>query len=507
MREFERRATNRAGETLQEQPPPTERLSVLSRLARLLFGYDFFLSYAHKDGADYARKLEKSLSKKDFTVFRDETELPGGEPLTSLIRLSLRRTRRLVVVGTKFAVKSRWVEKEIKEFNEKKRRRIVLLDVHGIKNEQPWFNPDEFVFVQDSAGEEGPSENAIRNLVNGQSKWKVNQQARCVLCLVGVVIMALGVSTIIAVTGKHEAESVAEQQTELTQEATDLADIARTETEKAKREEEAAKAKENRERARKHLQSALKHYESGQSRAGFMDAWNAFRLNRHDDDRTIALSGQRLVNHYGRRHLARLWHASSRISQVYFSPTGDFALTFGPTDFSIWDAWTGQPIRLGIPIEEPAVTRVPRIVFSEVENRVCIVSGNVETTNDKNKETIRLTVLDLRTGRQMLEARATNEGLASILLDVAGDGLTGVFVKDAGAYLVRWDFGETPERRINLGAGNRLPIRISSSSSQNESQETYIGYRDGHMTIVSKGRCWRLRNGQPDDTPIAAGKI
>lgn len=43
-----------------------------------VFGYDFFLSYSHGDGACYPRKLKDRLAKLGFRVFLDQTEYVAG---------------------------------------------------------------------------------------------------------------------------------------------------------------------------------------------------------------------------------------------------------------------------------------------------------------------------------------------------------------------------------------------------------------------------------------------
>src|SRR5947207_2301781 len=87
------------------------RLGELIRVGRILFiGYDFFISYTHEDGQDFAKRLEDTLTAREFVVFRDTTQLHGGEKLSLTIQAAVFRTRRLVVVGTRAAVRKPWIK-------------------------------------------------------------------------------------------------------------------------------------------------------------------------------------------------------------------------------------------------------------------------------------------------------------------------------------------------------------------------------------------------------------
>lgn len=67
---------------------------------RLSFKYDLFISYARRDGRNYAQKLRDQLRKLDFACFLDLDELPPGIPLNSTLLRALRRSAVLVIVGT-----------------------------------------------------------------------------------------------------------------------------------------------------------------------------------------------------------------------------------------------------------------------------------------------------------------------------------------------------------------------------------------------------------------------
>src|SRR3954471_22219683 len=90
--------------------------SLFRLLFKFLFRYDIFISYARRDGKDYAVKLRDQLRQLDFSCFLDFDELPAGNSLNSTLRRALRRSATLVLVGTERAVSSRYVELEVGEF-------------------------------------------------------------------------------------------------------------------------------------------------------------------------------------------------------------------------------------------------------------------------------------------------------------------------------------------------------------------------------------------------------
>lgn len=85
----------------------------LSRLLDRVFGYDFFLSYSHKDGKNYPRLLKARLEQAGFKVFLDQTEYAPGADLRRETRRQVEKSQKLVVIARTNAVKSIWVKREV----------------------------------------------------------------------------------------------------------------------------------------------------------------------------------------------------------------------------------------------------------------------------------------------------------------------------------------------------------------------------------------------------------
>jgi WD40 repeat protein len=111
------------------------RLHVL--LQRLRFRYDVFISYARRDSSAYAVRLKEELEKVDFTCFLDQHELPAGDALNASLKRAVRRSARLVLLGTPGAAASEHVPRELEEF-EKTRRPVIPIAFQGSLTETAW---------------------------------------------------------------------------------------------------------------------------------------------------------------------------------------------------------------------------------------------------------------------------------------------------------------------------------------------------------------------------------
>jgi len=114
------------------------------------YKYRAFITYAHKD-ENQARWLRKKLEKfsvpknlvgkkgkfgkipsRLYPIFRDRDELPGSAQLGSVIEEALHDSSHLIVLCSPNAVKSRWVNEEIRLFKKMgKGDRILCLLIDG----------------------------------------------------------------------------------------------------------------------------------------------------------------------------------------------------------------------------------------------------------------------------------------------------------------------------------------------------------------------------------------
>lgn len=98
----------------------------LRGLIDFLFGYDFFISYAHADGMFYPQQLADSLQERGFTVFLDKRVYVAGDDLKRATRRRIRMSKKLVVIARPQAMESNWVQTELEVCIAAKRVPIVI---------------------------------------------------------------------------------------------------------------------------------------------------------------------------------------------------------------------------------------------------------------------------------------------------------------------------------------------------------------------------------------------
>ncbi len=124
-------ATNAKEPTLLEQElAKLAHRSLWQKGVDLLFGYDFFISYSWEDGRHYAVPLAADLKRRGFDCFLDSESYAKGDDWKTVGAMALRRTSRLILVGSPGALKSEPVLREVRIFSSD-RRKIVPIDFGG----------------------------------------------------------------------------------------------------------------------------------------------------------------------------------------------------------------------------------------------------------------------------------------------------------------------------------------------------------------------------------------
>lgn len=99
-------------------------------LADFLFGFDFFISYAWKDGSNYPERLARALGDLGYKVCLDKSEYRAGEDLNLLTRRFVRNSNTLVLVARSLALDSKWVLREVQECLDAGRTPVAI-DING----------------------------------------------------------------------------------------------------------------------------------------------------------------------------------------------------------------------------------------------------------------------------------------------------------------------------------------------------------------------------------------
>lgn len=169
--------------------------TTLSRWVRWAFGYDFFISYAHSDGARYATALAQKLEGYGFEVFLDRAAFAVGQNWQSIGDWTLKQTSKLILVGTADALESKPVLREVSKFSATGKS-IIPIDVDGSLAErseeaQVFAYLDGAVLrierAEASAEDGGPSEIAINRVRHGFNI--VRQHQRRIAFFAGVSLL------------------------------------------------------------------------------------------------------------------------------------------------------------------------------------------------------------------------------------------------------------------------------------------------------------------------------
>jgi WD40 repeat protein len=149
------------------------RESMIQRAVDWIFGYDFFISYSHRDGLGYPRHLKERLGQIGFKVFLDQTEFTPGIELRREARRQVAKSSKLVVIGRSFALKSAWVLREVQlalsfgktpviiDVNRAVETADERADLVRLARDKDWLRVNEV--VTDADGE--PSDHATAELI------------------------------------------------------------------------------------------------------------------------------------------------------------------------------------------------------------------------------------------------------------------------------------------------------------------------------------------------------
>ena len=162
---------------------PMEKRGLFQRFADFLFGFDFFISYCWADGREYAVQLQKRLEERGFQCFLDSSDYAKGDNWRAAGRRALKKTSRLILVGTPKAVLSEPVANELRIFSEL-RRRVFPIDfggaLAGIGSKEGVFqylDPDVLrVSEEETALEVGPSDEMITQIVDSFQLLRQDQK-------------------------------------------------------------------------------------------------------------------------------------------------------------------------------------------------------------------------------------------------------------------------------------------------------------------------------------------
>jgi len=332
-----------AAET-KENGEPIERRGLFESCADYLFGFDFFISYAWVDGRQYAIDLQRKLNERGFSCFFDSDDYIKGDNWRVAGKRALKKTSRLILVGTPGAVASEPVENELRIYTDLGRR-IFPIDVGGsLSNAEKdeglfrYLDPDVLRVNEDpDALAEGPTPEVLQEIFGSFDMLRQDQKRTRWLAGLSAVFAAVAAVAVLFFFNARSKKKEAEHQTAIaenqTAEATRQEKKAKQQKRKADRQRSVAEtqreeAEKEKDRAEENLAQSnlnLAGIAIGKERTNeaLLRLWQAYdHAPNGSPQRKSAL---RLIGAWT-PYASRTIHSNVQGEAFYISPDGKRAL-------------------------------------------------------------------------------------------------------------------------------------------------------------------------------------
>jgi WD40 repeat protein len=193
-------------------PVPQPREALWERLYRFFFGDDIFISYARSDAIRYVPSLAARLAAKKYICFFDQLVADPNEDLPETLKKKILRSTVFVLVGTKGAVSSSFVRKEIELFR-RTRRPFIPIDVDGaVVDQQDWRDVIGVAKIHEEGTRvrDGDPSPEVVSLIKDSFRYTRRSQwlRASLLAGVGVISMTLVIALLVIWVAKAEAAAI-----------------------------------------------------------------------------------------------------------------------------------------------------------------------------------------------------------------------------------------------------------------------------------------------------------
>lgn len=188
--------------------PPKSREAPWEKLYRFFFGDDVFISYSRADAIRYAPGLAARLAGKRHICFFDQLAAAPSEDLPERLKKKILRSTVFVLVGTRGAVASSAVRKEVELFR-RTRRPFIPVDVDGALVEQEnWRDVIGVAKIREEGarvrgGDPSPE---VVNLIKDSFRYTRRSQWLRASLLAGVSVILITAAASLLLTRTAEAK-------------------------------------------------------------------------------------------------------------------------------------------------------------------------------------------------------------------------------------------------------------------------------------------------------------
>jgi len=181
---------------------------MFEKLYRFFFGDDIFISYARSDAIRYVPKLAARLAAEKHICFFDQLVPDPNQDLPQTLKKKILRSTVFVLIGTKNAVSSNFVRKEIELFRST-HRPFIPVDVDGaLVDQQDWKHVLGIAKIREEgarvlAGDPSPE---VVDLIKDSFRYtRRNQWLRASL-LAGVSVIVITAAVSLLLIGAARAQ-------------------------------------------------------------------------------------------------------------------------------------------------------------------------------------------------------------------------------------------------------------------------------------------------------------
>jgi WD40 repeat protein len=193
-------------------PPPKSIETPWEKVYRFFFGDDIFISYSRADAIRYVPSLAARLTALRHICFFDQLAADPSNELPKRLKKKILRSSVFVLIGTRGAVASSFVRKEVELFR-RTRRPFIPVDVDGaLMEQQDWASVIGMAKIREEGARvrDGDPSPEVVNLIKDSFRYtRRNQWLRAsLLAGVSVIFVTAVTSLLVIRVARTEAAAI-----------------------------------------------------------------------------------------------------------------------------------------------------------------------------------------------------------------------------------------------------------------------------------------------------------